>query len=327
MNCPRCGLSIEDALATTCPRCGQSLVEMAAERLPDSEAATDAIYEMPTLPTSGPIVPDAGISSGQNYGFAPFGQGAPAASGPMPLAGNAPLAPAPAMPPRKSRSGLIIGILIALVVILASGLGVSLYALAQKQQSANTGPAATATLAPTATATPNETVVFQDPLTSNTKGWSSDSHCFFQNGAYHVKDGYLCFAPTGEISDGSISVDAQQVSGPLDWGYGIVLRHVSQGNYYEFNITSDGTWDFSKVINGSRTHIVPFTLTSAIHQGLVTVNTLQVRAQGSHFVFFVNGIQVGEADDSMFTSGMSGVDGGGGGTEMAFNNFKISISS
>ena len=288
MNCPRCGFSIDDALTMTCPHCGQSLVATVAEDLPDSGAAADAIYETPALPASGPTPPD---SSGDS-------------------------APLPA-PPRKRKTGLIIGILIALAVILASALGVSLYALAHNQQSASM---------PAPTATPNATILYQNSFTLNATEWLSDSHCFFQNGAYHIKDGYICFAPAGVIPEGNISVDAQQVAGPNNWLYGLVFRHTSQGDYYQFGIDSHGDWYFGKVVNNTGTALLGWIPNPAIKAGLNTVNTLLVHIKGAHFDFYINGTKVGEADDTTFSAGLCGIRGGPP-IEAAFNNFEITTAS
>ena len=244
----------------------------------------------------------------------------------------APLPPT-STPPRKGRGGLIIGVLIALVVLLASGLGVSLYALnARNQQTGQTGTsspstATTATASPTPTSTGTGAVLYQDAFTSEATGWSNDSHCFFEKNSYHVRDGYLCYAPAGNIGDGNFSVDAYQVSGDPVWFYGIVVRRVSKGNYYAFYVDGNSQFLFSKYVNGTRTDILAITPSAAIKGGLNTINTLLVRAQGSHFTFYVNGTKVGEADDSTFTTGYSGIEGGGGGIEVAFNNFKITALS
>jgi hypothetical protein len=245
------------------------------------------------------------------------------------------LAPLPptSTPPRKGRGGLIVGCLIALVVLLASGLGVSLLVLnARNQQTGQTGTSSTstataATSSPSPTSTGTGAVLYQAAFTSGATGWANDSHCFFQKNSYHVRDGYVCYAPAGNTGDGNFSVDAYQVSGSPLWFYGIVVRRVSKGNFYAFYIDGNSKFLFSKYVNDTRTDILATTPSAAIKGGLNTINTLLVRAQGSHFTFYVNGTKVGEADDSTFTTGSSGVVGGGGNIEVAFNNFKITALS
>ncbi|HLW00650.1 MAG TPA: family 16 glycoside hydrolase [Ktedonobacterales bacterium] len=246
----------------------------------------------------------------------------------QPPGGMAPLPPAPT-PPRRGRSGLIIGTLLVLIVLLAGGLGVSLYALnARNAQQRQTG-GATSTAAPSPTPTPGEVVLFQDSLTSNTNGWANDaneSHCFFKDKSYHVKDGYYCLAPAGSVSDANITVQVKQVAGSLRYAYGIVFRRASPGNWYEFDIDSNSKWVFRAVINNSSSTLVPYTPNTAIKGGLNQVNTLRVQAKGTHFTFYVNGIKVGEAADTMFSSGYSGLSADGADTEVAYNNFQITAA-
>lgn len=244
--------------------------------------------------------------------------------------GFAPQPPAP-LPPRKSRSGLIIGMLLVVVVLLVSGLGIALYALNARNQQGQAGAGATATsplTTPSPTATPGGTILFQDPLTSNANGWlDSNGHCFFQDNAYHIKNSYYCLAPAGNIADANISVQAKQVAGSLRYPYGIVFRRASSGNWYEFDIDSNSKWVFFKVVNGTLSTLVNYTPNAAIKGGLNTAKSLMVQAKGSHFVFFVNGTNVGDADDSTFASGSSGLSAGGPDTEVAYNNFLITTGS
>jgi hypothetical protein len=173
------------------------------------------------------------------------------------------------------------------------------------------------------TATPN-LVIYQDALDGSTKAdWNNDANCFFGSDGYHVKDGFICYAPSDKVGDGVVTVTVKQISGPNTYAYGLVFRRPSQGNYYDFQIDSNGKWIFDKVISGKTTTIVDFTANSAIHTGLNTANTISVKSQGSHFVFSVNGTQVGTADDTTFTTGDTGL-AGNDGAEVVFTNLLIS---
>jgi hypothetical protein len=127
-------------------------------------------------------------------------------------------------------------------------------------------------------------------------------------------------------SDGNITVQAKQVAGSLREGYGIVFRRTSTGTWYEFDIDGNRHWAFYKNVNGTGTAIVDFAPSPAIKGGLNTVNTLMVQAKGSHFVFFVNGTKVGEADDTTFSSGLSGLSASGP-IEVAYTNCEITAAS
>lgn len=334
MICPYCSLYIAQETASTCPRCRQALPGTFTESenfgLPDNPIAqAPTMFSSGSFPSgqgapSGPFVSGQPFyPSGQPSAFSGNFQGMPPGSPAMPPAWGAPAPLPPSMPPRKSRAGWIIGTLVVISVLLAGGLGFTLLTLkGQGSQSSTKGAPTSST--PAATATPSETVFFQDPLTSNANGWASDTHCFFQNQSYHSKDGYICYAPVGSLSDATISVDMQQISGPITWFYGLVFRRVSKGNYYVFDIDSNGKWLFGKDVNDTYSDILPYRPDSGIKTGLNAVNTLLVRMKGSHFEFYINGTKVGETDDTTYAAGLSGIHGDSH-LEATFNNFKVTL--
>jgi hypothetical protein len=316
MTCPHCGFSLEASHLYICPRCGQALADPADEAADRAGLASDALFESPPLFFTGSLPPGAGRFSEQD-GINFLSQSAPPGTLPLsPADGSAPLAPVPTLP-RKRKSGLIIGILLALVVVLAGGLGVSLYALsARRQQQTPSGATAP-------TPTPQGMIAFQDPLTSNGYGWANDSHCFFQNNSYHVKDGFVCFAPAGSFGDANISVQVKQLAGSQFYPYGIALRvNGNTRSWYEFDIISSRQWVFFEIIDGAVSFLTPYTFNTAIKSGLNTINTLLVQAKGTSFTFFVNGTRVGEASDSTFASGLTGL-GASVSIEVAYTNFQI----
>lgn len=316
MNCPRCGALIRDAQASRCPWCSEPLAhtEQPGEAAPTApggasaaegvsgqypSAASDALYETrpPTLPRPRPRPPTDYASSIQpNWGM--------------------PVAP-PAQPQRslaRARSTLGRTLSIGFGVII---LAVVLFRLF--------GPHSGYTAYPGTP--PDETVIFQDDLTSNTHQWAEDPHCFFQDGGYYIT-GYICFAPSGSNSDVNISVQVEQVVGPVYGIYGIAFRHTSGDNYYLFYLDGNGHWGFGKSLDGAAylSDIVPERPDRAIQGGPHMVNTLLVRAKGSHFVFFINAQEVGQADDSSFSQGQTGL-GTDPQTEALFTHFQITTSS
>jgi hypothetical protein len=229
---------------------------------------------------------------------------------PMPYA----LAP---QPPR-GRTALIVGLALVVAVVLTTGLGAiaGYYYWRTSHITVPLGSFATPT------ATPYGTVIFQDSLTSDTNGWSTVApQCQFANGGYQLSDA-ICYAPIGIIGDASVSVQVRQIQGPSNYPFGLVLRRVAKGNYYAFSIDSDSDWYFGKDINGTFSPIVDWQGSNAINGGLTVTNTLLVHAHGAHFDFFVNGVKIGQADDSTYASGRVGV-GTGQNVQAVFNNFKI----
>lgn len=178
-----------------------------------------------------------------------------------------------------------------------------------------------------ASATPSgPTVLFQDALTPSSTGWSSDADCVLKSDGFHFTASVICFAPADDARNVDISVQARQVSGPTTVFYGIVFRHASTGNYYQYNIDSNGKWTFLKSVGGNVATVVPFTANAAIKAGLNATNTLEVRAVGATLTFFVNGTQVGQTRDTTYTSGSTGLIGDDG-IEVVNTQFKMTAAS
>jgi hypothetical protein len=352
MICPNCRLYISDPSTEICPRCGQPQVDTSAgaqgygQNYPRSgsspaqygdQSYNDQRYGNSSYgsqrynnqPYGGsPYQPDY---NNQGYGSQPYQPGyntPPTFSQAAPPTWAPPTAPGQMPPARKTSvarrvflyGGMSVGLIVVLLVLCIGGL-----AFIGSRASHNTG---SATVTPFPGTSPGATILFQDALTSDTgSGWANDSDCFFQNASYHVKGGYFCPAPAGNIGDANITVQAKQLVGPLDIGYGIGFRRSSTNSYYEFEIASNSRWQFAKFVNGTFSTIVQPTLNAAIKGGLNTVNTLSVHAQGSHFEFYVNGTKLGEATDSTFSTGLAGLRAGNAGIEVAYNNYQITAAS
>jgi hypothetical protein len=172
-------------------------------------------------------------------------------------------------------------------------------------------------------------VLYQAPLTSSSPGWPvAPPNCQFVAAGYQVAN-HVCDAPDPTFDNGIISVKVRQMSGSLVTPMSIVFRrdlHVGlRGDYYAFGIDASGSWGFFKTINGRSTPIVPFTPTSSINTAAGATNSLRVRATRSHFVFYVNDVEVGQADDTTFTAGRIGLGAGAGG-QAVFNDFLVTTS-
>ena len=120
-----------------------------------------------------------------------------------------------------------------------------------------------------------------------------------------------------------ISVKAQQVSGPTTQGYGLFFRLQDKDNFYAFMIVGNGEWVVLRCLNADCTTPVYFTANDAIKGGLNTINTIEVLATGSHFVFFVNGVTVGDLVDTTFSFGKVGFIAGGTTIDCAFTDLVI----
>lgn len=344
--CPRCGQALASASWTSQ---GGETPETSYPSTPSRPLSTPGqtspggyggygAYGQPSSPSQwGAPAPGAGYGTapGQSGGswpaqgapgygppaYGPYGQYAPP-SYPMayaPPAWGAPPPYAPVPAPRRSRTGLIVGVVVAAALVLVAGVGAAGVYLANQGANNTVGSGSATTIA----ATPTATVIFQDALTADNGGWAVDPpHCQYANGGYLISNNYVCYAPAGIIGDATVSVQAKQVQGPTTSLFGIALRRVSKGNFYVFEIDSNSEWDFVKAVNGNATEIVSPTQNAAIKGGLNVANTLLVRSSGSHFDFFVNGTKVGQADDSTYSSGKAGLEAGDT-MQVVYNNFKI----
>jgi hypothetical protein len=168
-------------------------------------------------------------------------------------------------------------------------------------------------------------------------GHSDDVLGMVSNGFYDmtVKDNYgLYLATAGEsFSDGIYEVEATQLSGPLNNGYGMLIRvDYDTDSYYVFEVSGDGfIWigyctdlcnEVSEPLVGGGWFRSP-----AVRQGLLETNHLKVLAEGSRVAFFVNGIQVGRTSDSRLIKGDVAVlveTLGRGDVRVGFDNFVVS---
>jgi TIR domain-containing protein len=189
----------------------------------------------------------------------------------------------------------------------------------------------TATLAATATAsaTPVTGAIYLNSLALPASGWTTDTHCKFLSDGYH--DDYTagaqntasaCYGPV-QVKDAVIVVDAMLISGPLDFGYGVVFRSDTNHSEYGFLISPDGHWTAYKLVNNRLTHIIDWTETAQVHQNKGDHNLLTVYFKDAHMNFFVNGMLVGQADDNTFSS--SGAIGltASAGQNVIFANFSV----
>lgn len=180
---------------------------------------------------------------------------------------------------------------------------------------------------PTATPTPVERMLFQEPLTSTTdRNWPNDDQCSQRADGYHVTANVVCllsrYTPP---TNANISVDVKQVSGLPDASYGLAFHRASPGNFYTFEIDGTGRWFCYQAIGNQFKPLAGEKTNPAIHKGLNATNTLMVRISGSHYDFYVNGQPVGSADDSSFTSGQAGLDGNDS-IEVVYTNFKVTTT-
>lgn len=353
MNCPRCGGPC-GPYDPWCPRCGQSFAPVSSSgraggarygepagqsrpasqmggagrtRRPGRSVPTDDLGSewgasqpaagwgyapteagTPVGPYSRQVPPAPGYAADPADGFGWSGQAPPPRNwNAGPTRGGL---PARAARTRRRRSARV-NILVTAVIVLA-GIG-GIYLTQMKNPNSSILPHITS-------GGPSGT--FSDALTTPSSRWPSDAHCRFGTGGYLVTDNYYCLPNTQIFSGANVKVSAKLVSGPSDAAFGLVLRSTDGQNYYVFHIFADGRWDFARPTTTTFEHIITPTASDAIKRGLNVTNTLEADMTGTHFVFLINGVKVGEATDPTYASGQVGIDSEDGVTVM-YNDFVI----
>jgi hypothetical protein len=331
MRCLTCGLNLPDSIDSldtkgyppalrVCPRCGEFL-EPRSGKHPATAVGSPGLphFTLPTLEAAH-APPARRVYRGRTYGR------------PKLTSMRLPPYPSTALPPSR-RAPLVIGTL-SLMVVLALLLGAGLllrggFTINRAHTSVGstavgstpTGQSHTGGTPGTATAFPGKTL-YQSSLKGAAGGWVNDSHCLSKSDGYHITGAYLCYAPVTQQTNVDISVTAKQLSGPASLLYGIVFRASGQGNYYLFAIDANGKWTFAKLHNNTTSYLIQPTASAAIKGTLNQTNVLEIRAVGSHFSLFVNGIQVGQASDSAYSAGLIGLTSEGG-VEIVYANIRI----
>lgn len=310
---------------------------------PDGSSAPGAPAYGPYAPPSMPLAPENTMPPG-TPGYPPYppyppypsyiGSQMPSMPLLYPQNGGQP----PLEPPRHKRASWVTAIAltgIALVLLAVGGIGFVVYqegastprSFTTNTAPTNSSPTLSPTTAPAATATPPPSnIVFQDSLQGANQGWASDSNCAPNSDGYHVKGSYICYAPATIPADAVYTVTVKALSGGSDYSYGMAFRRSGQGNYDFFGVDIRGDWTAGKAQGDKYTALADYTVNAAIHTGTNTVNTLQVRVTGSHFVFLVNGTQVGAVDDGTYTQGGFGL-AGAPSSEVVFTNLEIDRAS
>ncbi len=136
------------------------------------------------------------------------------------------------------------------------------------------------------------------------------------------------------FSNGVYEVEATQIGGPLDNGYGMLLRANSEtGAFYLFEISGDGYIWIGRCAD-SCNQADPLVKggwfqSEAVNQGLNATNFLRVVADGPNMTFYVNGFEVGRITDTALSGGDVGLmveTLGEGGVEVVFDNFLFTPS-
>jgi hypothetical protein len=146
-------------------------------------------------------------------------------------------------------------------------------------------------------------------------------------------DDVIIWTTAGEdFGDGVYQIEATQVAGPLNNGYGLLFRLDDESDdFYLFKVSGDGYVWIGRYRGGGAGEAEPLVgewwfESTAVQQGLNKTNVLRVQAEGGNMIFFVNDQEVGRVTDDAFRSGDVGLmveTLGLGGVQVQFDNVSV----
>ena len=122
----------------------------------------------------------------------------------------------------------------------------------------------------------------------------------FQSSVYWT---YWSFPDTNIAEDFVASVEIKHIEGNSSEAFGFIFRSTFR-DYYLFQVDENGRASFFIYTLDKYTTLMDRG-TSAVKIG--EANEVTVHAEGSHFIFYVNGSKVGEIDDDRLPNGFVGV--------------------
>src|SRR5215471_7292024 len=211
-------------------------------------------------------------------------------------------------------------ILLALVVIVGSGLLYTVFVGRPAEFHAQATAIAQSILTPTSpqdvytNATSGKPDI-NDPL-SHPRGssWSesgaSGNGCTFSGGGYHLSmsgSNFImqCFSKTSSLSDFAFQVQITITQGSAG---GLTFRvDNTQSSFYNFTITPNGFYELDLVSGNSLVKILNYGPSSAINSGLNQHNLLTVVARGSNIYLYANKQYLATVSDATYRSGSIGL--------------------
>jgi tetratricopeptide (TPR) repeat protein/Tol biopolymer transport system component len=181
--------------------------------------------------------------------------------------------------------------------------------------------------------TPAFPLAWQDDFSTPEGGWGEASDLQsvkkYENGRYHISvnasELFIWSTAGQDLADFMAEIEATQISGPNDNGYGLLFRFQDEQHFYRFDISGDGFYLLSKRSGNQWVTLVDWTESPFIHKGQAT-NRLKVICQGSQISLYVNDHHLTDFSDVSYSHGDIGLFAGTlsqGGTHISFDNLKV----
>ncbi len=148
-----------------------------------------------------------------------------------------------------------------------------------------------------------EEYVLQGSVTGNSRGW-------IQDGAFLIQVDSVPYFSLQEYkgpgaSDFVFEADVMMLLGPNQGSFGLVVRHVSGGNWYAALLHQSGRVRWLVCENGIQRELTGWQACGSCHTGNGT-NRLAVVAKGSFLRLYVNGVLISAVVNAAFTAGVPG---------------------
>jgi tetratricopeptide (TPR) repeat protein len=181
--------------------------------------------------------------------------------------------------------------------------------------------------------TPAFPLAWQDDFSTPEGGWIEDSDLQsvkrYENGQYHIlvnaRELFIWSTAGQDFADFMVEVEATQVSGPNDNGYGLLFRLQDEQHFYRFDVSGDGFYLLSRRLENQWVTLIDWTASPFIHKGQAT-NRLKVICQGSQISLYVNNRHLTDFSDVSYSHGDIGLFAGTlsqGGVHISFDNLKV----
>ena len=144
-------------------------------------------------------------------------------------------------------------------------------------------------------------------------GTSTDVEGRVNNGVYEMfvksNQGVYLASAGQSFADGMYEIEATQIDGPLNNGYGLLFRvDDEKDSFYALEVSGDGYIWIGYCTDLCKTEADAMVggdwfRSPAVKTGLHETNNLKVIANGGRLTFFVNGLEVGRAVDDRLAQG------------------------
>jgi hypothetical protein len=133
---------------------------------------------------------------------------------------------------------------------------------------------------------------------------------YFENGKYRIRifpmDNWSAYYAISVPRDFILEVEATQVSGPDDNGYGVIFGYKDEYNYNYFLISGDGYYQIARLANGVWSDDI-WMKSDAIHKGNNDTNLIKITSHEGKILFYVNERYVNKYENYNSDIGMIGL--------------------